>query len=166
MSAAPEFGRPFAVERLGDGVTEQHAEASAAECVALARRMGIPAIAALSCHFALRRAEAGRIAAAGRVCAQLVRDCVVSLEPFEVTVDERFSVAFVPEGTVSDELDLDADDEIPYSGGVIDLGEAAAEQLALTLDPYPRKPGVVLPDSATLADESPFALLGRRRGEG
>ena len=29
---------------------------------------------------------------------------------------------------------------------MIDLGEAAAEQLGLALDPYPRMPGVEMPD--------------------
>ena len=35
----------------------------------------------------------------------------------------------------------------------MDLGEAAAEQLALALDPFPRKPGASLP--ATDAEPSP-----------
>ena len=34
---------------------------------------------------------------------------------------------------------------MPYGGDSIDLGAALAEQLALALDPYPRKPGAKLP---------------------
>ena len=34
---------------------------------------------------------------------------------------------------------------IPFEGNVIDLGETAAEQLGLALDPYPRISGVEMP---------------------
>ena len=44
---------------------------------------------------------------------------------------------------------------------VLDLGEAAAEQLALSLDPYPRAPGAELPEVATEAEANPFAALRR-----
>ena len=70
-------------------------------------------------------------------------------------------VRFVPEGREDPELDPDSDDEIPYSGVAIDLGEAAAEQLALMLDPYPRKPGADLPAAADDSQTSPFAALAR-----
>ncbi|NWN13490.1 hypothetical protein GY655_27460, partial [Escherichia coli] len=63
-----------------------------------------------------------------------------------------------------------------YSGGAIDLGEAAAETLALALDPYPRSPaaeaalrdaGVISEEEATrLAEESgPFGGLAGLRGK-
>jgi uncharacterized metal-binding protein YceD (DUF177 family) len=92
----------------------------------------------------------------------VVQVCVISLDEFESEVVERFVVRFVPEGTESDEIDPDEDvDEIPYAGGVIDLGEAAAEQLGLALDPYPRKPGATLPESAAGEPGNPFASLAR-----
>ena len=77
----------------------------------------------------------------------VVRTCVVSLDDFETTLEEDFRVRFVPAGTETDNPDPEAEDEIPFAGTVIDLGEAAAEQLALSLDPYPRKPGAELPES-------------------
>ena len=42
-----------------------------------------------------------------------------------------------------DEIELSEDDcdTVFYTGGAIDLGEAAAETLALALDPFPRSPG-------------------------
>ena len=42
--------------------------------------------------------------------------------------------------------------------GTIDLGEAAAEQLALALDPYPRAPGAVL-EMEEEPEAAPFAAL-------
>ncbi len=79
--------------------------------------------------------------------AAVVRTCVISLDEFETVVEEEFRVRFVPAGTESYDPDPDAEEEIPFTRGVIDLGETAAEQLALALDPYPRKPGAELPQS-------------------
>ena len=76
-----------------------------------------------------------------------------------------FDAMFVPEDEVREELGPDDIDEIPYSGGTIDLGEAAAEQLALALDPYPRIDGAAMPDFDG-EDTGPFAALARRRTDG
>ena len=62
-------------------------------------------------------------------------------------------------------MDPEAEDEIPFASGVLDLGEAAAEQLGLALDPYPRQPGVALPELELELDGTPhpFAALAARR---
>jgi hypothetical protein len=161
--AKPGFSRPLALDRLGGAGFETEVTATAEECAVLARRLGIPAVLGFSCRFRLRRADAGRIAADAEFAARLVRECVVTLEEFETDASEAFRVIFVPAGRESDDLDPESDDELPYQGSAIDLGEAAAEQLALTLDPYPHKPGAELPPEAEQGAESPFAAL-RRRG--
>jgi len=164
LTVVPEFSRPVRVDRIGaDGLT-QRIEATEAECAALAVRLDVPAVRRLAATFTLRRGESGRIAAEGRLAARLVRVCVVSLDEFETDMDETFSVLFVPEGALGEALDLEGDDEIPYAGGAIDLGDAAAEQVALTLDPYPRRPGAELPAEAGEAAESPFAVLRQVKG--
>ena len=52
-----------------------------------------------------------------------------------------------------------------YTGGAIDLGEAAAETLALVLDPFPRSPGAqaALREAGVLNEEEagPFAALAK-----
>jgi hypothetical protein len=145
--SAVEFSRPLAVDRIGPNGLTIEVAADPAACAALAVRLRVPEVLALACRFSLARAEAGRITAVGELRARLVRECVVSLEPFETALVEAFEVAFVPAGQESTTFDLAAPDEIPYAHGAIDLGEAAAEQLALSLPPYPRKPGVSLPES-------------------
>lgn len=162
MTAAPEFSRRLAVERIGPAGLTQRIEASEAECAALAARLGVPALPEFAATFRLRREEAGRIAARGRIEGRIVRECVVSLDPFEAALAEDFTVAFVPGQALDETVDIEGEDEIPYAGGAIDLGEAAAEQVALTLDPYPRRPGAELPAEAGAAGEAPFAALARR----
>lgn len=158
-----EFHRPLPLDRIGPVGHVADIEASSAECAALAVRLLLPAVLRLSCRFRLHTHPGGRVAAAGHLKARVVRTCVITLDDFEVEIDERFSVGFVPEGTESDDSDPESEDEIPYSGGTIDLGEAAVEQLALALDPYPRKPGAELPEMAPDAENSPFARLAALR---
>ena len=62
------------------------------------------------------------------------------------------------------ELDLRIDDipvhvTIQDEDGKIDLGQYAVEQLALSLDPFPRKPGAEFVQPEEPAEISPFAAL-------
>ncbi len=159
-AAAPEMSRLYPVTRIGAGA-DFTVEAKAEECRALARRMGVEAILSLGCRFDLRRPVGDAVAASGALRARVRQVCVVSLEVFEAEVRENFSLRFVPEGRESDELDLESDDEVTYSGGVLDLGEAAAEQLALALDPFPRKPGAEMADFEGGDEGGAFAGLSR-----
>jgi uncharacterized metal-binding protein YceD (DUF177 family) len=162
----PELCELVPVDRVGPGGLEVEVCADAAQCVALAARMAIPAVLDFVCRFRLSAAPGAMLLAEGLLRARVVRTCVVTLEAFETLTEERFRVRFVPAGRESDDDDPESDDEIPYTGGTVDLGEAAAEQLALALDPYPRKPDAVLPDAAGDPADPPFAALARlpRRG--
>lgn len=95
------------------------------------------------------------------------QNCVVSLEEFENPVSETFSVDFAakPESEAETE-DQEEIEELPdpIVGGKIDLGALATEFLILSVDPYPRKPGVAFtaPAAAEEAPEpkrSPFEAL-------
>ena len=161
---APELDRKLPLARIPrTGLTET-VTASAAECAALAARFALPEIRSLTCRFRLDPLPGGAIAAAGALRAELVQICVASLDPFPVTIAEDFAVRFVPTGRESDDPDPDAVDEIAFAGTVLELGEAAAEQLALALDPYPRKPDPAPEATAAPPHRSPFtALRGPRR---
>ena len=155
-----ELSRPVPLDRIGASGGEQVVEATPEECAALARRLMIPAVHRLRCAFQLRRAVGAVIDAEGELDAEVVQMCVASLDEFAQEVRERFGVQFVPAGTETEDDDPESPDQIPYSGTAIDLGEAAAEQLALALDPYPRKPGVAFePPEADDDTASPFERL-------
>ncbi len=151
--------------------------ADATQRAALAARFGIPAIARLEGRFTLHHERSGILAAALTMDAAVTQVCVVTLEPFEVVIQDSAALRFVPEAALrhapaedAAEEDitpdsLDSPDEIPYANDTLDLGAALAEQLALALDPYPRKPAATLPDNATDHSANPFAALATRFGK-
>jgi len=155
----PELHRPIAADHIGSAGLAVTVEATADELAALARRMGLPAVLSLTCTFHLHRDTTHRLVAQGHLHAEVMQTCVVSLEDFRAAVEEHFSVYFLRAGEETADDDPAAPDEIIYENGVIDLGEAAAEQLALALDPYPRAPGAELPDCANDPEEHQLAAL-------
>ena len=86
-------------------------------------------------------------------------------------MEEAFSLDYAGEAAADPkEVDvaLEEDDPPePLEGGKIDMGEAAAEHLALVLDPFPRVPGAVFETAEEgkrdedEAVSSPFAALAR-----
>lgn len=159
----PDLYRPVRMDRIGAAGLTIDVQAEEGERAALAARLRIPAVRALACRFTVIPVRGGVFRARGQLQARLVRTCVVSLDDFETDLEETFSVLFVPSGSETYEIDPESEDEIPYMGDLIDLGEAATEQLALSLDPYPRRPDAELPDSDGAVEERPFAALAALR---
>jgi uncharacterized metal-binding protein YceD (DUF177 family) len=162
----PEFSRPMLIDAIGRAPSEILVEANEDERAALARRFGIPDLPALNCRFTLwRDSTKPTIIADGLLSARVVQTCVVSLDEFESELAESFTIAFVPAGSEAGSLDLEAPDEIPFQNARIDLGEAAAEQLALALHPFPRKPGAHFEGTEDAAAGSFAALQSLRRSQ-
>jgi uncharacterized metal-binding protein YceD (DUF177 family) len=157
----PEFHRPLSLDRIGPHGLDLTVEATPAECAALAVRMNLPGVLAVSCVFHLIREGRDIVLARGALHARITQTCVISLDDFDAPVEEVFQVRFVPSGDESDDIDPESDDEIPFEGNQLDLGEAAAEQLGLALDPYPRMPGVEMPAAEDEPEPHPFAALRR-----
>jgi uncharacterized metal-binding protein YceD (DUF177 family) len=168
---APEFSRPVRIDTLGEGPRSMTIEADAGERAALARRFGLVEIARLAAEAALvRRGE--EVIATGRVAAAVTQSCVASGEPVEAVVDEPFELMFrpaPPAERTDDEVEL-SDTELDlvfYDGAAIDLGEAAAETLFLSLDPYPRAPDAqeALKAAGVKSEEEagPFGALAELR---
>jgi uncharacterized metal-binding protein YceD (DUF177 family) len=174
-----EFARPIAIDRIAGIPSQVEIEADAAERAALAERFGLVSLERLSAKFSLRRLRKDLIRVKGKVSAALVQACVVTLEPLPAEIAEEFELDFTEEtGRQADELDLDAeaaDGPEPLDGPEIDLGEIAAEQLGLAIDPYPRKAGAEVPaewagepdpEPAPAEKVNPFAELGKLKKDG
>jgi len=162
----PEFSHRIALSEIGIERLVSIA-ADQAECAALAKRLGIEGIEALSATVEIGARAAG-IEARGTVSARVTQSCVASGEPVEQAIDEPFDILFVIPGSISgDEIELSAEecDQIEHDGLAIDLGEAAAQTLALALDPFPRasQAEVVLAKAGVVAEGGeavgPFAAL-------
>jgi len=164
-----EFARPQRVDTIGDDARTIEIDADAQERAALAKRFDLIGIEKLTGKFTIRRDAAG-IVAEGRVAAAVTQACSITGDPLPATVDEPVALRFVAEeDSGQDEVELgDSDiDVIPYDGGTIDLGEVAAETMALALDPFPRGPNaeVVLKEAGVLSEEQagPFGVLAALR---
>jgi uncharacterized metal-binding protein YceD (DUF177 family) len=167
MTVAPEFSVPVRLDTIGDAPRTITIEADVDQRAALARRFGLIELDRLSATVALTR-TGDTVELAGTIRAEAVQPCVASGEPVPAHVDQPFALRFVPEAAATgdeDEVELDEDDldTLTHSGGAIDLGEAAAQTLALALDPFPRAAGATdALRAAGVVDEeqmSPFAAL-------
>lgn len=157
---APEFSRPLRLGTVGQSGRRIELRAEAGEREALARRFDLPDIGSLAASLDLRPEPGGTIRVRGRLLAEVVQSCVVTLEPVPARVDAPLDLRLLPDGQAPADEDPDSPDEIESPGDVADLGEALAEQLALALDPYPRAPGAELP-AETRAPEEPEAAPAR-----
>lgn len=166
----PEFSRIVGLARLGDDAAIHRIEASAAERQLLARRFGIVALDRFAAEIRLLREASGGIRLEAEIEADIVQDCVVTLEPFASRLRDRATVLYRrPPPHESEQVDVGEDDVEPLDGDEIDIGEAAAQQLSLALDPFPRAPGAPpldLPQNAEVKvsvepPPHPFAELAK-----
>jgi uncharacterized metal-binding protein YceD (DUF177 family) len=160
-----EFSRPVALDTIGEGAREIIVEANEAERIALAKRFDLIGVGKLTAKATLTR-EGDIVSANGTLVARVVQSCVATATPLPAEVKESFSLRFIPRlaaGEEEVELDADACDTVEYDGGAIDLGEAVAETMALSLDPFPRSPNAdtILKEAGVLdeGDFGPFAAL-------
>ena len=155
-----EFSRRLRPATVGPEGRAEHLEATPEERAALAERLGLIGLDALTADLTLAPAPGGVLRARGTLRGQVVQACVVTLDPVPQTVEEPLDWRILPPGEEpSDELDEGPDEIESEPDGTVDLGEATAQSLALALDPYPRAPGAELPDAARDAASSPFAAL-------
>jgi uncharacterized metal-binding protein YceD (DUF177 family) len=165
-----QFAHQLRIDQIRDG-DRLELSADEGERAAIAGRLGLPSIKCLNAQVTLSRSGEA-IRADGRLTASLDQSCVVTGDPVAAHVDEPFAIQFVAEpkdGSPDDEIELgEADcDTVFYDGAMIDLGEALADTLALSLDPYPRSAGAdaALKEAGVMSEEeaSPFAVLAKLR---
>ncbi|MCQ4632277.1 DUF177 domain-containing protein [Shinella sp. CPCC 100929] len=170
------FSYPVKVGHISANPVSVTIEADEEERAGLARLWSVLEVKALSATLQVQRWKRDGVRLKGRVAADIVQACVVTLDPVEAHIDEPVDVIFVPEGsklarlplaTESGEMLLDPDGpDAPeiFSGDTIDAGVTAAEHVALAIDPYPRRADVAFSGHIESTDKddrkpSPFAVL-------
>lgn len=162
MSNLPElpFSDPVRLHQAGGGV-KRRLEPDAAARARIARALDLAALDSFVADMELKPVNEGwRLS--GRVIASAVQTCGLTLEPLPVEIDAPFSITLSEAvESDSDEIIITIDDESPdlIEDGRIDLGQYAVEQLALRLDPFPRKAGAEFVQPEEPAETSPFAVL-------
>lgn len=171
QSVTPEFSRIMETDRLGEAESVYAISALLEERRALAARFDLLALDELSAHIALGRVPGGgAIRLTGRILAVVTQRCVVTLEPVVTRIEEEFTQLYTSTEPAGAEIIIELDDDNessaePIPAGVLDIGEAVAQQLALLLPEYPRARGVELDPKWTArtadatAREGPFATL-------
>lgn len=165
MSAAdPDIIR---LHQIGAGV-ERRIAPDAAGRAAIARTLDLADLDAFTADLALKPVDGGwRLE--GRVRAEAVQTCGLTLEPLPVSIDRAFNLKLVEEAEEPDldgeiVVDLEAEDGPDVvEDGRIDLMQYAIEQLALSLDPFPRKAGAVFVQPEQPPETSPFSVLSALR---
>lgn len=152
------------------------------DLAAIAKAYDLDGLQALKADLVLKPYRKAGLRVTGTLKAKVNQTCVVSLEPFVQDLSLDLDRTFEPhssrprkirdlndEGEIEIDLEsLDPPDVI--TDGVLDLGAVICEELALVLDPFPRKPGVEFAGSGEDEDgaeseepetkPSPFAALG------
>ncbi len=165
-----EFSRPVEVDRIGAEGLCLAIKADASEREALARRFALVSLDRLEAKATIAPVSRNLLRVEASFEADVVQTCVVTLEPVPARLSESFSALFGEGGPGMAALLANKDgedDPEPIEAGAIDLGETVAQHLALSLDPYPRKPGAsVSPEYGPGKGEEsrgmvkPFAGLG------
>ena len=167
----PELHRPVVVDELAPAGRVVHLEPTPAEREAIAERLGLVSLDSLGGDVSIVPAMGRQIRVDGTIRAEIVQNCVVTGEPLNESLSFRLDRLYAEDADVFDGLgdeedltDPEDDGPDPIVDGKIDVGEAAVEELALQIPPYPRKPGATFADleaGPTTEEEkpNPFAAL-------
>jgi hypothetical protein len=167
---APPFVHEYDLGDLGRADAEIRVAASPEDLARIAVWADIRTVESFAATVALRKHSANRFALDADLEADIVQDCVVTLEPVrshisrpihrELHVAERFrgkhqeSIPLAPSA---------GDDDVPEELDSLhyDLAAPLLEEFLLAIDLYPRAPGVefTVPQAAEPRPESPFAVL-------
>lgn len=169
-----EFSRVVSVDQVIKKNLPLSFSATPSECGALKTRFKIPNVENVRVDYTLTKSQQPKTYDLnGHLTAILTQECVSTLKPVIKHVDEKFYVILKNEkrpeiDTFDENEDIRDIDYIEY--GEIDLGEIAAQYLAMNLDLYPRShdadhhdvDGVSKPNNDApqpLGKINPFAVL-------
>jgi uncharacterized metal-binding protein YceD (DUF177 family) len=143
MSNAPEFSHVIRKDQLGEGPLHLSLSAKAGERAALAKRFDLLSLDRLDAKLTISM-EKDAISLIGKMVAHYAQACVASGEPVPDSRNEAIAVRFLEEAGFDPdaeiELDIEDCDTVEFDGQSLDVGEAVAQSLGLSLTPFPRSP--------------------------
>ena len=160
------------IEQIPAGGLNIKRAATEAERMALAPALEILSCDSLQVTYRIKRAADDGYRLKGKLTADVVQACVVTLAPVLDTVTAVFAVEFRPADEVRDidggNIDLEDEHEIePIEGKSLKVGRIVFEELVAGLNPYPRRLGAeftapeAAAQNAAAAKENPFAVLAK-----
>ena len=142
-------------------------EATASERAAVAAAMDLVACTKLVARYEIMPDVADRFLLTGTIDLDVTQTCVVTLEDIERRYSAPLNVELWPAEMMTDEGEADIDplaaDREPIEEGRIDVGRIIYEELASTIDPFPRREGAAVEweDREGAERTHPFAQLAR-----
>ena len=165
----------YNLARLGNAGDEVRFAAEAQALAQIARWAGIPSVEKFEVGVELKKLAPNRFGLAFHLLADVIQSCVVTLDPVPGHIERSFSRELVfagPQRHKPPKTEALAESETLLDSGEeegpeeieslhIDLAAPVLEEFALSLDPYPRVPGVEFAPKSLDSDrpESPFAVL-------
>jgi uncharacterized metal-binding protein YceD (DUF177 family) len=172
MSDGLPLSQSYNLARLGNAGETVVITADEAQRAAIAKWAGILSLESFEATVEIKKRDASRFDLAFHLTADLAQACVVSLEPVPGRIDHRFNrelhfIGPTRHKQIADdsvpELVLDIEEEGPevIESLHYDLAGPILEEFVLSLEPYPRRPGVEFAPQSDQQDrpESPFAVL-------
>ena len=174
MTEGLPLSHNYNLGRLGNAGDAVRIVADAEQRAAIAKWSGVLSVEKLEAAVELKKLSATRFGLSFHLLAEVNQACVVTLEPVAGRIDHHFERELHFIGQVRHKADslvekgaelvLDADpEEGPEEIQSLhyDLAGPVLEEYVLSLEPYPRRPGVAFNAEPEGEDppESPFAVL-------
>ena len=172
MSAGLPYSHPYNLARLGNAGDSLHFTADAEQRAAIARWAGVLSLEKFETEVEIAKLAPDRFGLSFRMRADVTQACVVTLEPVSSSLERAFNRELVFAGPVRHRQNPEPGPDVVLDGDLeegpeeidslhIDLAAPVLEEFALSLDPYPRRPGVEFAPKSRDSDprESPFAVL-------
>jgi hypothetical protein len=174
----------YNLARLGNAGDEVRFAADDQQCADIAKWAGLLSLEKLEAQIVIQKLAANRFGLAFLLIADVTQSCVVTLDPVVSHLEHRFSRELVFTGGTRHRLPADSGPDSGYGSGPdlgsglvldaaeeegpeeihglhVDLAAPVLEEFALSLEPYPRCPGVEFAPKSEDSDRpaSPFAVL-------
>jgi uncharacterized metal-binding protein YceD (DUF177 family) len=162
----------YNLARLGNAGDEVRFAADAEQCAAIATWSGVVSLEKFEVRAEIRKISTSRFGLTFHLVADVTQSCVVTLEPVADHLESNFDRELHFSGGAIRHKAPESDGEVVLDSGPeegpeeihnlhYDLAAPVLEEFVLSLEPYPRRPGVEFTVKTDPEDQprNPFAVL-------